>query len=76
MLYSAYKLLLHNFTILKKSKIINNKTIIPEEEIIIYFVRFSWAKIKDKKSMINDKEFIKFYIKVRSTLADGNTVYE
>ena len=51
----------------------------PFQDIEIKHLDMKWfidEAYQDKKSMINDKEFIKFYIKVRSTLADGNTVYE
>ena len=51
----------------------------PFQDIEIKHLDMKWfidKAYQDKKSMINDKEFIKFYIKVRSTLADGNTVYE
>ena len=31
---------------------------------------------KDKKTIANDKEFIKYFIKVRSTLVESNTIKE
>ena len=51
----------------------------PFQDIEIKHLDMKWfidKAYKGNKSMINDKEFIKFYIKVRSTLADGNTIYE
>ena len=49
----------------------------PFQDIEIKHLDMKWfidKAYKDKKSMINDKEFIKFYIKVRTTLADGNAI--
>ena len=51
----------------------------PFQDIEIKHLDMKWfidKAYKDKKSMINDKEFIKFYIKVRTTLADGNAISE
>lgn len=47
----------------------------PYQDIEIKHLDMKWfiEKVyKDKKSMTNDKEFIKYFIKVRSTLVDGN----
>jgi hypothetical protein len=47
----------------------------PFQDIEIKHLDMKWfiEKVyKDKKSMTNDKEFIKYFIKVRSTLVDGN----
>ena len=51
----------------------------PFQDIEIKHLNMKWfidKTYKDNKSMINDKEFIKFYKKVRSTIADGNKIYE
>ena len=49
----------------------------PFQDIEIKHLDMKWfidKAYKDKKKMANDKEFIKYYIKVRSTLVDGNNI--
>ena len=49
----------------------------PFQNIEIKHLDMKWfidKAYKDKKKMANDKEFIKYYIKVRSTLVDDNSI--
>ena len=47
----------------------------PYQDIEIKHLDMKWfieIVYKDKKSIVNDKDFIKYFIKVRSTLVEGN----
>ena len=47
----------------------------PYQDIEIKDLDMKWfieIVYKDKKSLVNDKDFIKYYIKVKSTLVEGN----
>ena len=49
----------------------------PFQDIEIKHLDMKWfidKAYKDKKKIANDKEFIKYYIKVRSTLVDGSNI--
>ena len=49
----------------------------PYQDIEIKHLDMKWfieSVYKDRKTIANDKEFIKYFIKVRSTLVDSNTI--
>ena len=51
----------------------------PYQDIEIKHLDMKWfieSVYKDRKTIANDKEFIKYFIKVRSTLVDSNTIKE
>ena len=51
----------------------------PYQDIEIKHLDMKWfiqSIYKDKKTIANDKEFIKYFIKVRSTLVESNTIKE
>ena len=51
----------------------------PYQDIEIKHLDMKWfiqSVYKDRKTIANDKEFIKYFIKVRSTLVESNTIKE
>ena len=51
----------------------------PYQDIEIKHLDMKWfiqSVYKDRKTIANDKEFIKYFIKVRSTLVESNAIKE